>query len=92
MTLEYTQVRAKKCMKLNYGGKLQMQSNLDSLIGKLICQLLIQIGIMCKNPLASYRITFKSTKEAIRWVIQNLFSHLQIGGIECKQKALNNMI
>jgi hypothetical protein len=68
-----------------------MQSNLDSLIAKLDCQLMIKIGIVCKNPLAIYRATFKST-EAICWVIRNLLSHLQIGGIECKQRALDNII
>ncbi|CAK9190602.1 unnamed protein product [Sphagnum troendelagicum] len=97
MTLEEAQVLAKKCTELSYGGKLQMQSNLDSLAGKLDfhlhdCQLMIKSGIMHENPLAICRVTPESTREAIRWVIRDLLSHLQIGGTECKQRALDSMI
>ncbi|CAM6025308.1 unnamed protein product [Sphagnum balticum] len=97
MTLEEAQVLAKKCTELSYGGKLQMKSNLDSLVGKLDfhlhdCQLMIKSGIMRENPLAICRVTPESTREAIRWAIRDLLSHLQIGGTECKQRALDSMI
>ncbi|CAK9217446.1 unnamed protein product [Sphagnum troendelagicum] len=97
MTLEEAQVLARKCTELSYGGKLQMQSDLDSLTGKLDfhihdCQLMIKSGIMQENPLKMCRITPESTREAVRLNIRDLLSHLQIGGIECKQRALDSMI
>ncbi len=47
---------------------------------------------MQENPLTMCRITPESTREAVRLNIRDLLSHLQIGGIECKQRALDSMI
>lgn len=96
-TLEEARVMAIKCTDLSYGGKLHTQSNLDSLAGKLDlhlqdCQLMIKSGIMQDNPLAICRVTPESSREAIRWTIRDLLAHLQIGSIECKQRALESMI
>lgn len=96
-TLEEARNLATKCTVLNYGGKLHTQSNLDSLCGKLglhihDCQLMITSGIMQENPLAICRVTPESTREAIRWTIRDLLAHLQIGSVDCKQRALDSMI
>lgn len=96
-TLEEARSLAMKCTELSFGGKLHTQSNLDSLCGKLDihihdCQLMITSGIMQENPLAICRVTPESTREAIRWTIRDLLAHLQIGSVDCKQRALDSML
>lgn len=96
-TLEEARGLAMKCAEGNYGGKLQTQSNLDSLSGRLDfhihdCQLMITGGIMHENPLAISRFTPESTQEALRWTVHDLLAHLQIGSVDCKQRALDNML
>lgn len=96
-TLGEARSLARKCTALNYGGKLQTQSNLDSLCGQLDlhihdCQLMIKNGIMQENPLAICHVTPESSREAMRWTIRNLISHLEIGNVGCKQRALDSML
>ncbi|XP_024399717.1 uncharacterized protein [Physcomitrium patens] len=96
-TLEEARCLATKCTALSYGGKLQTQSNLDSLCGKLDfhihdCQLVITSGIIHENPLAICRVTPESVREAMRWTVRNLLSHLQVGSTDCKLGALDRML
>ncbi|KAG0570009.1 hypothetical protein KC19_6G132200 [Ceratodon purpureus] len=97
VTLQETRSLAIKCTDFSYGGKLQTQSNLDSLCGRLDfhihdCQLMITGGIMQENPLAICRVTPDSAREAMKWTIQDLLAHLQIGSVDCKHRALDNVL
>ena len=47
---------------------------------------------MQENPLAICRVTPESTREAIRWTIRDLLAHLQMGSVDCKQRALDSML
>ena len=94
-TLEESRNLAMRCTDLSYNGKLQTQSNLDALCGRLDfhihdCQLLITGGIMHENPTCRDRP--ESTHEAMKWTIQDLLAHLQIGSVDNKERALDSMV
>ncbi|KAJ8749032.1 hypothetical protein K2173_013476 [Erythroxylum novogranatense] len=85
------------CMEGKYEGKLKMQSDLDSLSGKLDlnlrdCGLLIKSGVLGEltMPLA---VAGSSTEPeaAINSNIRELLARLQIGHLEAKQRALDSL-
>ncbi|XP_058084894.1 protein CELLULOSE SYNTHASE INTERACTIVE 1-like [Magnolia sinica] len=87
---------AERCVEERYGGKLQMQSNLDALSAKLDlnlrdCGLLVKTGVLGEAtlPLAVMR---SGEMEASRWNIRELLARLQIGHIEAKHRALDSLM
>eukprot|EP01018_Ginkgo_biloba_P018238 Gb_37022 [translate_table: standard] len=98
-TLQETVKLATNCADQNYGGKLQMQSNLDALAAKLDlnlhdCSLLVKTGVLGEAtlPLTISRSNSGAKREAVRWSIRELLARLQIGHMESKHKALDNLI
>lgn len=96
-SLELARTLAKSCTDLNFRGKLQMQSDLDSLASKLDlhihdCELVIKSGVLGEAPLAVSRTTPGTSREAVRWNIVDLIARLQIGNTDSKQKALNALL
>lgn len=80
---------AEICGKGNNRGKLQMQSDLDALSGKLDlnlrdCGLLIKTGVLGE-------VTMNSTTEP-EVCITELLARLQIGHLEAKHKALDRVV
>ncbi|GMH00551.1 hypothetical protein Nepgr_002390 [Nepenthes gracilis] len=86
---------AETCLQETYEGKLQMQSDIDSLIGKLDvnlrdCELLIKTGILGEAdsaPLVSSSSTSGSESS-----IRELLARLQIGHLEAKHRALDTLL
>ncbi|KAL8136440.1 hypothetical protein V2J09_002441 [Rumex salicifolius] len=82
---------AELCNQDKFEGKLQMQSELDSLCGKLDlslndCSVLIKTGVLTE---------FTTTREPSSSEpdnIKELLARLQIGDMESKTKALNSLI
>lgn len=106
-TLDESIELAGACIEEKYGGKLQMQSRLDSLLGKLDlnlrdCGLLIKSGVLgdismpySVVPSSSSSVPTSSlsqTEPVIRSTIKELFARLQIGNLEAKQKALDSLV
>eukprot|EP00249_Psilotum_nudum_P000446 c12080_g1_i1 orf=547-2250(+) len=97
-TLHESKELADKCSDHNYGGKLQMQSNLDALTMKLAlhlqdCQLLLRSDIL--RELAPSNLAHPSSaskREVIKWNVKDLLARLQIGSLESKQKPLDSMV
>ncbi|KAJ7565894.1 hypothetical protein O6H91_02G079700 [Diphasiastrum complanatum] len=88
---------AKLCTDLTYGGKLQMQSNLDSLATKLNlyfrdCQLMIKSGMLRENAPVLSKSSSGAAKEAVKWSVNDLLARLQIGSVDSKIKALTTLI
>ncbi|KAL7158629.1 hypothetical protein ABFS83_02G156800 [Erythranthe nasuta] len=78
------------CLNEKYEGKLRMQSDLDSLIGKLDlnlrdCGLLIKTGVLGE-------VSFPSLPEGESVNLRELLARLQIGHLEDKHKALDNLV
>ncbi|XP_058104766.1 uncharacterized protein LOC131248493 [Magnolia sinica] len=87
---------AELCVEERYGGKLQMQSDLDALSGKLDlnlrdCGVLIKTGVLGEAtvPLAAARM---AESEATHGNIRELLARLQIGHLEDKHRALNDLM
>ncbi|MFS7932535.1 putative armadillo-like helical protein [Helianthus anomalus] len=84
---------AETCSKGKYDGKLQMQSDLDSLSGKIDlnlrdCGLLIKTGVLGEVSMSSdvEGTTHRSSD------IRELLARLQIGHLEAKHKALDSLV
>lgn len=80
---------AEICAKGNYRGKLQMQSDLDALSGKLDlnlrdCGLLIKTGVLGE-------VSMNSTTEP-EICLTEILARLQIGHLEAKHKALDRVV
>ncbi|XP_071691127.1 uncharacterized protein [Rutidosis leptorrhynchoides] len=94
-TLNESLKMAEKCSKEKHEGKLQMQSDLDALSGKIDlnlrdCGLLIKTGVL--GEVASSGCTFtEGTSQGSCNVIE-LLARLQIGHLEAKHKALDNLV
>lgn len=92
---------AELCLREKFEGKLQMQSDLDSLIGKLDlnlhdCGLLIKTGVLGEvTPPFSSTATSSSSTESegtAHSSIKELLARLQIGHLEDKHKALDLLV
>lgn len=84
-TLRGTIVLAEACLKGDYEGKLQMQSDLDALLGRLDlhlrdCGVLIKTGVLGE---AAAAMPGQNVKE--------LLARLQIGHLEAKHRALDGL-
>uniref|UniRef100_A0A7N0SZL5 DUF7032 domain-containing protein n=1 Tax=Kalanchoe fedtschenkoi TaxID=63787 RepID=A0A7N0SZL5_KALFE len=90
---------AEKCVGEKYEGKLRMQSDLDSLIGKLDlnlrdCGLLIKTGVLgdaVSSPSSSC-VSSESEASLGHNNIRELLARLQIGHLESKHKALDYLV
>ncbi|KAI4372371.1 hypothetical protein MLD38_010612 [Melastoma candidum] len=85
---------AELCSMEKYEGKLQMQSDLDSLIGKLDlnlrdCELLIKTGVL--GDVTTPNSTTES-EASVHGNIRELLARLQIGHLEAKHKALDHLV
>ncbi|XP_028067333.1 uncharacterized protein LOC114270134 isoform X1 [Camellia sinensis] len=89
---------AELCVKEKYEGKLRMQSDLDALIGKLDlnlrdCGLLIKTGVLGEVTLPPSSVSSSSEPEALTHSnIRELLARLQIGHLEAKHRALDNLV
>lgn len=84
---------AETCSKGKYDGKLRMQSDLDSLSGKLDlnlrdCGLLIKTGVLGEVTMSSDLQGTSHRSSDIR----ELLARLQIGHLEAKHKALDSLV
>ncbi|KAI7736536.1 hypothetical protein M8C21_020610 [Ambrosia artemisiifolia] len=84
---------AEICSKGKYDGKLQMQSDLDSLSGKIDlnlrdCGLLIKTGVLGEVTMSS-DVEGSSHRSSD---IRELLARLQIGHLEAKHKALDSLV
>ncbi|XP_076948775.1 uncharacterized protein LOC143621147 [Bidens hawaiensis] len=84
---------AEICSKGKYDGKLQMQSDLDSLSGKIDlnlrdCGLLIKTGVLGEVTMSSDAEGSSHRSSDIR----ELLARLQIGHLESKHKALDTLV
>ncbi|XP_076942913.1 uncharacterized protein LOC143612945 [Bidens hawaiensis] len=84
---------AEICSKGKYDGKLQMQSDLDSLSGKIDlnlrdCGLLIKTGVLGEVTMSSDVVGSSHRSSDIR----ELLARLQIGHLEAKHKALDTLV
>ncbi|KAL0319908.1 UNVERIFIED_CONTAM: hypothetical protein Sradi_5252300 [Sesamum radiatum] len=79
-------------------GKLLMQSDLDMAAGWLSKQineleLLLRSGVLHQSTaIVLSRPAASSSKEELAFFIKDLFTRLQIGGLEFKRKALDSLI
>nr|XP_043619372.1 protein CELLULOSE SYNTHASE INTERACTIVE 1-like [Erigeron canadensis]XP_043619373.1 protein CELLULOSE SYNTHASE INTERACTIVE 1-like [Erigeron canadensis] len=92
-TLKESIELAEICSKGKYDGKLQMQSNLDALSGKLDlnlrdCGLLIKTGVLGEVTMSSDLEGTSHRNSDIR----ELLARLQIGHLEAKHKALDSLV
>ncbi|KAH6779829.1 ARM repeat superfamily protein [Perilla frutescens var. hirtella] len=89
---------AELCVKEKYEGKLRMQSDLDALAGKLDlnlrdCGLLIKTGVLGEVTFSSATASTSTEPEAaIHGNLKELLARLQIGHLEAKHKALDNLV
>jgi hypothetical protein len=92
---------AELCLKEKFEGKLQMQSDLDALIGKMDlnlrdCGLLIKTGMLGEATLplsvASVSGSVEQSDSAAHNNIRELLARLQIGHLEAKHKALDSVV
>lgn len=86
---------AQKCIEETFGGKLQMQSSLDSLAMKLglnlrDCELLIRSGVL--RDATATRTASRTSREAVKWNVKEVLARLQIGSLDSKQKALESLL
>lgn len=94
-TLNETIEKADICVDEKYEGKLQMQSDLDSLSGKLDlnlrdCGLLIKTGVLGETTTPSNPSS--ESKNPTHVNIKELLARLQIGNLEAKHKALETLV
>ncbi|KAL6004573.1 hypothetical protein ACLOJK_005128 [Asimina triloba] len=87
---------ADRCIEGRYGGKLQMQSDLDAVSAKLDlnlrdCGLLVKTGVLGEATVPSTVVQSGET-EAAGWNVRELLARLQIGHLEAKHRALDNLI
>ncbi|KAL2478807.1 ARM repeat superfamily protein [Forsythia ovata] len=86
------------CVKQKYEGKLRMQSDLDALSGKLDlnlrdCGLLIKTGVLGEVTLPSAVASTTTEPEAASLGnVRELLARLQIGHLEAKHRALDNLV
>lgn len=87
---------SERCVEERHGGKLQMQSSLDSLLAKLDlnlrdCGLLVKTGLLGEAtlPLATMQ---SGEMDATHPNVQELLARLQIGHLEAKHQALDSLI
>lgn len=87
---------AESCLGEKYEGKLRMQSDLDSLSGKLDlnlrdCGLLIKTGVLgeVSEPVSAYPNSSTKMEAATSSNIKELLARLQIGHLEAKHRALD---
>ncbi|KAK7274603.1 hypothetical protein RIF29_15699 [Crotalaria pallida] len=87
---------AELCLKEKYEGKLQMQSDLDALTGKLDlnlrdCGLLIKTGVLGEAtlPLTTVSGPIAESDMATHGNVRELLARLQIGHLEAKHRALD---
>ncbi|KAK4803836.1 hypothetical protein SAY86_003653 [Trapa natans] len=94
-TLRETIELAKCCLGEKYEGKLKMQSDIDSLVGKLDlslrdCQVLVKTGVLGE---ATLPLTMKrSSISEAHTSIKELLARLQIGNLEAKHRALDALL
>lgn len=94
-TLDEAIELAEVCGSEKFEGKLRMQSDLDTLSGKLDlnlrdCGLLIKTGVLGE---VSFPTSMASTSaEAEAWSLKELLARLQIGHLESKHKALDCLV
>nr|XP_043623825.1 protein CELLULOSE SYNTHASE INTERACTIVE 1 [Erigeron canadensis] len=98
-TLHRIQTLCNRCTDPNYtSGKLLMQSDLDMATNWLSKQtndldLLLRSGVLRHtNAIVLSQPTPGSSKEDLCFFIRDLFTRLQIGGLEYKRKALDSLI
>ncbi|CAO2835034.1 unnamed protein product [Amaranthus hypochondriacus] len=88
------------CIQEKYEGKLRVQSDLDSLSGKLDlnlrdCGLLIKSGVLGDTSMPSVSSSSSSSTESEQSAhsnIRELLARLQIGHLEAKHKALDTLV
>ncbi|KAF8413098.1 hypothetical protein HHK36_001074 [Tetracentron sinense] len=89
---------AELCVEEKYGGKLQMQSDLDALSTKLDlnlrdCGLLIKTGVLGEATLPlAMAWSLAEPEDGARWNIRELLARLQIGHLEAKHRALDCLV
>ncbi|KAL5058460.1 hypothetical protein RYX36_030064 [Vicia faba] len=88
---------AELCLKEKYEGKLQMQSDLDALIGRMDlnlrdCGLLIKTGMLGEATASSVLGSVEQSDAAAHNNIRELLARLQIGHLESKHKALDCVV
>ncbi|KAL9245325.1 hypothetical protein vseg_018989 [Gypsophila vaccaria] len=90
---------AELCIQEKYEGKLKMQSDLDSLSGKLDlnlrdCSLLIKTGVLGEvtMPSASSSSSSDQFDNLTLGNIRELLARLQIGDLEAKYKSLDALV
>ncbi|XP_057495319.1 uncharacterized protein LOC130780369 [Actinidia eriantha] len=89
---------AEVCMGEKYEGKLQMQSNLDALTGRMDlnlrdCGLLIKTGVLGEVTLPFPMVPNSTEQEiSIHTDIRELLARLQIGHLEAKHRALDRLM
>ncbi|XP_071691859.1 uncharacterized protein [Rutidosis leptorrhynchoides] len=98
-TLRRIQTLCDQCTKPNQStGKLLMQSDLDMATNWLSKQLhdfdlLLRSGVLrLSNAIVLSQPAPGSDKEELSFFIRDLFTRLQIGGVEFKRKALESLI
>ncbi|XP_022156111.1 protein CELLULOSE SYNTHASE INTERACTIVE 1-like [Momordica charantia] len=97
-SLKETIELAELCVREKFEGKLRMQSDLDSLSGKLDlnlrdCGLLIKTGVLGEATPALYVSGSSSQSEPAEYSnIRELLARLQIGHMEAKHRALDSLV
>lgn len=96
-TLNESIQMAEKCLKEKPGGKLQMQSDLDSLSGKIDlnlrdCGLLIKTGVLGEVASSSCTLSGSEGTGEGSCNVTELLARLQIGHLEAKDKALDSLV
>ncbi|GLT44946.1 hypothetical protein SLA2020_188180 [Shorea laevis] len=97
-TLQEATELAELCVKEKYEGKLQMQSDLDALSGKLDlnlrdCRLLVKTGVLGEATLPlSMAGSSAEPETSMHGHIKELLARLQIGHLESKHKALDSLV
>ncbi|XP_017232108.1 protein CELLULOSE SYNTHASE INTERACTIVE 3 isoform X2 [Daucus carota subsp. sativus] len=96
-TLDEAIELAEICVKEKYEGKLRMQSDLDSLSGKLDlnlrdCGLLIKTGVLGDVTFPSTASNPTDSETATHFSIKELLARLQIGHLEAKNKAIDSLV
>ncbi|KAK4792169.1 hypothetical protein SAY86_022604 [Trapa natans] len=99
-TLQRLKPLSEQCVDSSFsGGKLRMQSDLDVLSSTLSnhirdLNLLLRSGVLQRQPVAvvSSQLRRGSHREDVHLFIRDIFTRLQIGGIEFKKKALESLL
>ncbi|XP_051193463.1 uncharacterized protein [Lolium perenne] len=85
------------CREPPKAGKLQMQSNLDALAGKLDlnlrdCGLLVKTGVLSDATVPAPSAEAVSTAAASQTDVRELLARLQIGHAEAKNRAVDGLL